>query len=409
MKAVLRHLHRAALLQGGGGLTDGQLLDRFVARRDQEAFAALVRRHGPMVLAVCRRVLGDAHDAEDAFQATFLVLVRRALSIRGRQVLGAWLHGVAYRTSLKARTMMARRRARERQASMRAEAAAPAPEPSADVLGLLDQELQRLPDKYRVPVILCELEGRTRKEVARHLAIPPGTLSSRLAQARKLLANRLTRRGIALAGGVLTLPLAAQAPAAVPAALLLATAKAAAALAAGQRAGISTTVLLLTQGVLKTMFLSKLKTAALALVVLVTLGIGGVAYRSGGVRGAEGKPASELETLRRENELLKVNVEVLLEKVRAQEAEIKSLKPPLAKQAGLPAAARWQVAAPAVAGQWQVVVPQDNGTVLQWNLDAPPEIDRAIKAFREAPDKESRRRTAEALEKALQKFRRELK
>jgi RNA polymerase sigma factor (sigma-70 family) len=410
MNAVLRHLHRAALLQEGAGLTDGQLLERFLAARDEDAFAALVRRHGPMVLAVCRRVLGDAHDAEDAFQATFLVLVRKAAGLPGRQLLGAWLHGVAYRTSLKARTMMARRRARERQATVRAAAECPNPEAAPDMLRLLDQELNRLPDKYRLPVILCELEGRTRKEVARQLAIPPGTLSSRLAHARKVLANRLSRRGVALAGGALAFPLSAKAAAPVPASLVLATTKAATALAAGQAAGISTTIILLTEGVLKTMFLSKLKAATIALVVAATLGMGGIAYRSASAQEGQRKPHNELDALRRENELLKVNVEVLLEKVRAQEAEIKSLKvrPPVAKQAGLPASYT----------SWNVVVDRANPANVAnltwsqpnvWNVDAPPEIEQALKAFREAPDKESRRRTAEALEKALQKFRKELK
>src|SRR5262245_55758405 len=233
MNAALRHLHRAALLQGGG-LTDRQLLDRFLAARDGDAFAALLRRHGPMVLAVCQRVLGDRHEAEDAFQATFLVLARKAASLRGQLPLGGWLHGVAYRTSLKARTTMARRRARERQAAVPVAAEAPGPEDREEMLQFLDQELNRLPEKYRVPVVLCELQGRGRKEAAAQLGIPEGTLSSRLAQAKKLLAERLARRGVALTAGGLAAALAeGSCPAAVPSALLNPTVAAALGVAAG--------------------------------------------------------------------------------------------------------------------------------------------------------------------------------
>src|SRR5262245_46535852 len=163
MNAVLRHLRRVALAQGGGELNDRQLLDRFLAARDGDAFAVLVRRHGPMVLAVCRRVLGDRHEAEDAFQAAFLVLARKAASLNRRLPLGGWLHGVAYRTALKARTTMARQRAREQQAAFRRAAAVDCPAERDEMLRLLDQELDRLPDKYRIPIVLCELQGLSRQ------------------------------------------------------------------------------------------------------------------------------------------------------------------------------------------------------------------------------------------------------
>src|SRR5262249_51181418 len=156
------------------------------------AFAALLRRHGPMVLGVCRRLVSNASDAEDAFQATFLVLARKAASVVPRELVGNWLYGVAYRTALKAEALSARRRAVERQVE-----AVPDPPTSPEQVGrdlrpLLDRELERLPAKYRVPVVLCDLEGRTRREVAGQLGIPEGTLSSRLAAARKLLAGRLS-------------------------------------------------------------------------------------------------------------------------------------------------------------------------------------------------------------------------
>src|SRR5262249_13548239 len=155
-------------------------------------------RHGPMVLGVCRRLLGDSADAEDAFQAAFLVFVRKAASIAGREALGGWLHGVAYRTALEARGRRARRRAKEKQAGEMPEPLVEPDEHLRDLRPLLDQELNRLPDKYGVPVILCELEGKTRKEAARILGLPEGTLSWRLAQAKKMLAKRLSRHGTAL-------------------------------------------------------------------------------------------------------------------------------------------------------------------------------------------------------------------
>src|SRR5579872_239835 len=179
METVIRHLRMAALHGRGEGPTDGQLLGAFVARRDGAAFEALLRRHGPMVLSVCRRVLGDSHDAEDAFQATFLVLVRKAAGLRSRELVGNWLYGVAHRTALKARTAAARRRARERQVEEMPHPEVGPDEAWSDLQPLLDRELERLPDKYRVPLVLCELEGRGRKEVARLLRLPEGTLSSR--------------------------------------------------------------------------------------------------------------------------------------------------------------------------------------------------------------------------------------
>src|SRR5688500_1835164 len=142
--------------------TDGQLLEQFLTLRDEAAFTALIRRHGPMVLGVCRRILGNAADADDAFQATFLVLVRKAPSLAARPVLGDWLHGVARRTALKAQRAAARRR--EQELAQVRDAVAPAPR--NDWLPLLDEELTRLPEKYRLPIVLCDLEEKTRREAA---------------------------------------------------------------------------------------------------------------------------------------------------------------------------------------------------------------------------------------------------
>src|SRR5262249_8074968 len=161
---------------------------------DDAAFAALVRRHGPMVWGVCRRALANPHDAEDAFQATFLVLVRKAACVQPRDLVANWLYGVARITAHRARVANAKRRSRERHVPTRPEGP-PAPVPCDDLPPLLAQELARLPDRYRAVILLCDLEGRTRKETARHLGVPEGTVGGRLARARTLLARRLARHG----------------------------------------------------------------------------------------------------------------------------------------------------------------------------------------------------------------------
>jgi RNA polymerase sigma factor (sigma-70 family) len=291
----LRHL----VLAHEADWTDAHLLQRFLGQRDQEAFAALVRRHGPLVLGVCRRVLGNADDADDAFQATFLVLVRKAASLRADAALGNWLYGVAYRTALKARSRAARRRAKEQQVKERQPPAAAPAAAWHDVQPILDEELSRLPDKYRVPVVLCDLEGKTRKEAAGQLRLPEGTISSRLATARRMLAKRLTRRGVTLSGGALAAALAESAAVAVPAALADATVQAASASLGGQALGaISTNILVLTEDVMKAFLLSKLKVASACVLLAALLGVGAgnllypaAAGQAGA--GGEGSPAAQ--------------------------------------------------------------------------------------------------------------------
>jgi RNA polymerase sigma factor (sigma-70 family) len=257
----------------GGGFTDGQLLKYFVTVRDEAAFEALVRRHGPMVLGVCRRVLGNLPDAEDAFQAAFLVLVRKAASLRSPELLANWLYGVAYRTALKARAATARRRAREKQVKDMPHPQAEPDTARKELQGLLDQELSRLPEKYRVPVVLCELEGRTRKEAARRLGIPEGTLSSRLAMARRMLAKRLSGHGLMLSGSALAAALSGNGAAAcLTAALVSSTVKAAMLVAAGKVAA-TTKAVALAEGVLKAMLLTKLKAGAAVFLVVAVVGL----------------------------------------------------------------------------------------------------------------------------------------
>jgi RNA polymerase sigma factor (sigma-70 family) len=197
-ETLLRHLRGLAAVHGPAVPADRELVQRFAARADEDAFAALLSRHGPMVLRVCRRVLHHLQDAEDAFQATFLVLARKASTLRRQESVGNWLYGVAYRVALNSRAAAARRRAHESRT---------APDAPADPLteisvreaqALLDEELARLPAKYRAPLVLCCLEGLARDEAARQLDWPVGTLKSRLERGRQLLRCRLTRRGLTL-------------------------------------------------------------------------------------------------------------------------------------------------------------------------------------------------------------------
>jgi RNA polymerase sigma factor (sigma-70 family) len=295
---ILQHLRRASLLHDGAGLSDGQLVECFVEHGDQAAFAALVRRHGPMVWGVCRRLLVNHHDAEDAFQAAFLVLVRRAASVVPREKVANWLYGVAYHVAFKARALAARARRRERQVMALPEPAAVSHERGDDLKPLLDRELSRLPDKYRVPVVLCDLEGKTRKEAARQLGWPEGTVAGRLARARALLARRLARQGVALSGGLLAVALARNAAAAcVPAALVSATIEVAGRVAAGPAAAgmVPARVAALTKGGTRTMLLTKLRIPLMALLAVAVVGFGGSAlvYRQLQAATATGRAAKE--------------------------------------------------------------------------------------------------------------------
>jgi RNA polymerase sigma factor (sigma-70 family) len=270
MNGALRSVRTAALAGEGVAVDDGQLLTGFILRRDEAAFEALVRRHGPMVLGVCRRVLGNPHDAEDAFQATFLVLARKAATLTRRELVGNWLYGVAYRAALEVRATRPRRE--EQVSAMPEPEVFDAPHDGGDLRAALDHELNRLPEKYRAPVVLCDLEGRTRREVAQRLGIPEGTLSGRLTRARRTLAARLTRRGVTLSGGALAAALSPGAAAArLPTSLVVSTTGAATAVAAGRVAAsvVSARVAAVAQGVLKTMLLNKLKGVVAVLVAFV--------------------------------------------------------------------------------------------------------------------------------------------
>ncbi len=295
---VLTRLRRAAILSERDTLTDSHLLDRFLSERDEAAFEALLKRHGPMVLGVCRRILRNEADAHDAFQASFLVFLRKAACIQPRSLVGNWLYGVAYKTSLKAKAMNRRRTVKESQ--RKTEPGRNSVDPAEQELQhLLDQELSHLPDHYRSVIVLCELEGKTLSEVAQQLGCPQGTVASRLARARVLLARRLTRHGLSLSAAALSAMLAREAAAAgLPSSLFASTAKAATLLAAGQAATlgiISPKVVTLSERVVKTMLVMKLKLMTAALATVVLIGGGSLlACRELGAEQNTAKPNPEL-------------------------------------------------------------------------------------------------------------------
>jgi RNA polymerase sigma factor (sigma-70 family) len=265
---LLHHIRTLAAARHAEDLSDAQLLEQFLKERDEFAFAALVRRHGNLVLGVCRRILHHHQDAEDAFQATFLVLAQKAASIRNGGAVGGWLFEVAYHTALAARSRASRRRTHERQAGEMAPVEPTAEAVWTELQPLLDEELHRLPEKYRLPLVLCYLEGKTNRQAAQELGWRPGSMSRRLARGRELLRQALARRGVPLSAGLLVHLLTTEAASATaPPALINTAVKTALLLAPGQAAAGagSGPAITLAQGVLKTMFVSKLK--------MITLGI----------------------------------------------------------------------------------------------------------------------------------------
>jgi RNA polymerase sigma factor (sigma-70 family) len=271
LSPVFQHLQTLQVLCANRDLNDGQLLERFAQHGDQTAFGVLIERYGSMVLGVCQRVLRNSHDTEDAFQAVFLVLVHKGRTLHKRQTIGNWLYGVAYHTALKARAESVRRRSKESQIP-----APPAPDPAdgdwEEMRPVLDQELNQLPAKLREALVLCDVLGRPRKAVAEELGVPLGTLSGRLTTARRQLAARLTRRGVALSAGALaTVLIRSAASASVPAPLMAITVRAAAAVATGAvPAGVpSPSALALSKGVIRTMFLTRVKTVSVFVLAFV--------------------------------------------------------------------------------------------------------------------------------------------
>ena len=292
LNKVVWHLRRAVLLKDGAGLADGKLLGNFIEDRDETSFEVLMRRHGPMVLNVCRRILHNQQDAQDAVQTTFLVLVRKANSVVPRELVGNWLHAVARQTAIRMRSRNAKRWWREKQVATMPEPQATTLE-SSDDLEILDQELSRLPAKYRIAIVLCDLEGKTRKQAARQLGWPEGTLGTRLARGRTMLAKRIAKYGLLLSVEALAAVLSQNmASACLPPTLVSATVKAASLMAAGQTVAaglISAKVVALTEGAVKGMLLTKLKTMVAVLVVVgvSTFGGGLLVQRTAGTLAAD--------------------------------------------------------------------------------------------------------------------------
>ncbi len=315
-----------------GALGDDQLLDRFVDGRDGAIFEHIVARHGPMVWGVCWRTLRHHHDAEEAFQATFLVLARKASSIRPRSKLGGWLHGVATRTALRARSARARRQAREQSTSAVSDQAIADADPR-DSLAELDSALAALPDQYRVPIVLCELQGKSHKQAAEILGWPVGTVSGRLSRGRTVLAARLVARGIAPAASALALDLARDAHAAGPGRILLQHTRelAAAALTGsfGPSAAVSSGVISLSREVSRTMFLTKLKTVAIVAVSALAVVTGGVQFglrissamaqqapapNPGGTKNAAGQAQASADQRKKPETVTQESQELMLKK-----------------------------------------------------------------------------------------------
>jgi RNA polymerase sigma factor (sigma-70 family) len=278
--------------RGGNGPPDRHLLECFIAHKDEAAFAALVERHGAMVLTVARNVLHNLPDAEDVFQATFLVLARQAGSVRKQGSAGSWLHGVAYRLALKARAAAAARHRLESSAPARAAEESPNDLTWRELSAILHEELECLPEKYRAPLVLCYLEGLTQDQAAEQLGLAKRRVRGRLERARLLLRGRLTRRGLAPAV-VLLADTCRPVGAAPPGPLVSTTARTAAAFAAGRAAGVSVQVAQLTDGVLKATLKTQLRSAT----VLLLLAVGLVAAATGvvAVRGRQDKPPAAAE------------------------------------------------------------------------------------------------------------------
>jgi RNA polymerase sigma factor (sigma-70 family) len=270
MNRLLLHLNR--ILRAAALHSDGQLLARFIEERDEEAFRLLVERHGPLVRGVCRRWLPNPADRDDAFQATFLVLARKAKSISQPERLSSWLYSVALRTARRLRFSLDRRQQLEELRAQLPDAAISASTPTSDLARLLDEELARLPEKYRQPVLLCHVQGLSRREAASRLEIPEGTLSTWLNQARLLLRKRLVRRGIVPA---VALPLLAAEADAVPPELLRVTVQAAVSFTHQTAMAVaSAAVVRLAQGVLRMLLVKRLTAASAALLLMFFLGAG---------------------------------------------------------------------------------------------------------------------------------------
>lgn len=294
--SVLQHIRRAIGLPLAADSPDSDLLERFVHRGEEAAFEAILRRHGPLVLGACRRMLSDPHDVEDAFQATFFIFVRKARGIARGEAVGSWLYRVAYHAAARVRSTTTRRRTQETTLDETKVAAPAAAEDLHDLQPLLDDAVNRLPEKYRRPVVLCCLEGKSNEQAARELGCAVGTVGTRLSRARERLRAMLTRRGVAVPAVALAAVLEpGAATASVPPLLLSSTLKAGMLLAAGETAAsgaFSPAVAALAQGVGRSLIIGRLRSLALALTLMIVLtGSSWLTYRA--LAGTSGQPPLE--------------------------------------------------------------------------------------------------------------------
>ncbi len=316
--AAVREFERLYGQGSVSGLNEGQLLDRFVTRNDSAAFEAIVARHGPMVMTVCRRWLRDPNDIDDAFQATFYILVRKAGSLRDRNLLANWLYGVAYKVAVRARTVSRNRQSSEPVDSAVSRESVPSGERDEPELY---EEVHRLPDKYRSPIVLCYLEGLTHEEAAERLNWPIGTVKGRLARARDLLRSRLVRRGVTVASSAVVCErligdvkaLGILAPKLVAHTIRMST-NTSTSVVAGI---ISANAVSLSRGVLHMMTLSKIKSLAIVCAVAggFVSGAGVYGYQFGGeaVKSAAKleQPAQQKESIKKQERRPKPKLRIL--------------------------------------------------------------------------------------------------
>jgi RNA polymerase sigma factor (sigma-70 family) len=333
--AVLGQIQRLFVLGTVTGLSERQLVARFVEERDESAFEAIVGRYGPMVLGICRRLLDHPQDVEDAFQATFLVLVKKAESLRERDLLGNWLYGVAFRVASRSRRDRSRRQSRERPVSVEMAMGHSDDTGGRDLRLLLDAEVRRLPEKFRVPILLCYFEGMTHDEAAERLACPVGTVRSRMAKARELLRSRLSRRGITPAPSFMTLTWIPEWTAVISPDLTSRTIDVAMRVAAGQSitAGVvSTPAATLTQGVLGTMTITKTMTLAAILAAIGAVGGGaGLAARQldpepAAKRIREPSPIDSLDRAINALGKARTQINIYQEQAALSQAEMKAMR-----------------------------------------------------------------------------------
>lgn len=273
LEKVVHHLRRMAGISDAQRAADGQLLERYISSRDENAFAVLVRRYGRLVRSVCRNILRHEQDIEDAFQVTFMVFACKAASIRKSSSVASWLYGVAYRTAMNTKRTRTRRCEKQREPEGHSREQPVAEASLREIQAILDEEVQRLPEKYRSPFILCCLEGKSRAEAGEQLGLMEGTVSSRLAQARKRLQQRLTRRGVVLSAVLCAVELSRTAAASVAPILVKGTIQAALSFAAGNAAAthlISAEVASLASSVLQALFA---KTVKMTTIALLTIGL----------------------------------------------------------------------------------------------------------------------------------------